>query len=181
MRLPTAQAPGVSFLFSFLFLLGYTACGRSEPKATSAQVTAPVTAPNRAEGLPAKGQRSSAAASPGAAHAKAPAQADDAAKIAAGTNQTGDALADKFADLETLCAALNKDYVDGTLTDYYQNLSLTTAFGKDLRRRGEASMKPGRILEAGLASLKKTLGQDNADDPATPACAQLFDELDDLE
>ena len=37
-------------------------------------------------------------------------------------------------------------------------------------------MKPGRILESGLAKLGKSAG-----DPALPACAQLFDELDDLE
>jgi hypothetical protein len=85
---------------------------------------------------------------------------------------------DRFADLEVLCAALNKDYVDGTLTDYYGALNgkMKTAFGDDLRRRGEASMEPGRILEAG----RKTLG-DAAGDPATPACDKLFDELDDLE
>lgn len=85
---------------------------------------------------------------------------------------------DRFADLEVLCAALNKDYVDGTLTDYYGALKgrMTTAFGDDLRRRGEASMEPGRILEAA----RKTLGV-AAGDPATPACDKLFDELDDLE
>ncbi len=57
---------------------------------------------------------------------------------------------------------------------------MKTAFGKDLRRRGESSMSPGRILEAGLKNLRQ--GHDkSAGEPAIPACTQLFDELDDLE
>ncbi len=201
MRLPT----GVTFFLSFLSLpliLSVAACGRDEPQAKSAQVAASVASnsaaaenptaskskgkgknKNEAEDRSASDKRSSATAPPrpphaaGSEHSKAPERPDDARNTAAATSQGSDARVDQFTDLETLCTALNKDYVDGTLTDYYQHLSLKTAFGKDLRRRGEASMKPGRILEAGL----KKLGRSEANDPATPACAQLFDELDDLE
>jgi len=81
-----------------------------------------------------------------------------------------------LADLELLCAALRRDYVDGTLTDYYRGLRPTSARGEALLREGEETPRPGRVLqaaarEAGIA----------AEDPAIPSCAALFAELDDLE
>ncbi|MEZ4448075.1 MAG: hypothetical protein R3B09_01265 [Nannocystaceae bacterium] len=93
-----------------------------------------------------------------------------------GADGAGEPRADRFADLELLCAALRRDYVDGTLTDYYRGLRPRTAFGADLLRRGEASMHPGRLLEAALRDMAKKPG-----DPATPACDALVGELDELE
>ena len=103
-------------------------------------------------------------ASPAAVSASAPAPApapDDPAAL--------------LADLEVLCAALRRDYVDGTLTDYYRGLTLRTSVGDDLRRRGEDTPHPGRLLEA-AARARGLL-----DHPAIPACAALFAELGDLE
>ncbi|MEZ4383101.1 MAG: hypothetical protein R3A79_17370 [Nannocystaceae bacterium] len=143
------------------------------PAADAPSLTAPEGAAAKARARPpGEGAERAATGSKGQVTAEARAAAPTPAD--AGDEPRGD----RFADLEVLCAALNKDYVDGTLTDYYGALKgkMTTAFGDDLRRRGEASMEPGRILEAA----RKTLG-DAAGDPATPACDKLFDELDDLE
>lgn len=127
-------------------------------------------------------------APPGGAHASAvaersagavkPAELAEPAEPAAIAEPAGvaDDRADRLADLELLCAALRRDYVDGTLTDYYGGLAPRTAFGQELRRRGEASMTPGRLLEAALRDMAKRPG-----DPTTPACDALVGELDELE
>jgi len=81
-----------------------------------------------------------------------------------------------LADLELLCAALRRDYVDGTLTDYYRGLTPASARGEALRREGEQTPRPGRVLEAGARAAGIA-----ADDPAIPSCTALFAELDDLE
>lgn len=81
-----------------------------------------------------------------------------------------------LADLELLCAALRRDYVDGTLTDYYRGLKPASARGQALLREGEETSRPGRVLEA-AAQAAGIAG----DDPALPSCAALFAELDDLE
>ncbi len=108
------------------------------------------------------------------ASAPPPASAGSAAATDA-TAAAGDRAA-ILADLELLCAALRRDYVDGTLTDYYAGLAPTTALGQDLRRRGEETMRPGRLLQAAARDLAIPAG-----DPAIPACNALFDDLDDLE
>ncbi len=180
-----------------VFALGPLGCGERAQPATpkAAPEAAPKTASPAADaGTPgaveAEAPPKPTAANPNTAAPPAdPSTRPGAAKLAAPSGEpsgddrgagaplpAGESRPARFADLETLCAALNHDYVDGTLTDYYRDLSIKTEFGADLRRRGEASMKPGRILEAG----RETLGE-RPGDPATPACEQLFDELDDLE
>lgn len=81
-----------------------------------------------------------------------------------------------LADLELLCAALRRDYVDGTLTDYYRGLKPASARGQALLREGEETSRPGRVLEAAARAAGIA-----GDDPALPSCAALFAELDDLE
>ena len=204
MRLrPLALSLGAALLGS-LCSLGPLGCGeRGEPAAAPSSTASPASA--RAESPrgtadaaepsaePAAKAESAAGAAPSAGvdrgkakpssdPGSAPARADQDDKrhdgdTPAAPPPAGEARGDHFADLETLCAALNRDYVDGTLTDYYHDLTLKTEFGAELRRRGEDSMKPGRILEAG----RKKLGERPSGDPPTPACDQLFDELDDLE
>ncbi len=84
------------------------------------------------------------------------------------------------ADLELLCAALNHDYVDGTLTDYYKDARPKTALGERLRREGDESTQPGRALAAAyLEHIAKHAAETPG--PDMPECARLFEELDDLE
>ncbi len=192
MRLrPLASSLGAALLLSF----GSLGCGdrsqSSAPKDASAPGDASPAAAPTAEGsaksAPAEGATKPNSAPTSAADEARPvaakivipgegATAPDQPGGAAAPLPEGESRADRFADLETLCAALVRDYVDGTLTDYYHDLTMKTEFGGDLRRRGEDSMKPGRILEAGQKKLGERPG-----DPATPSCEQLFDELDDLE
>ncbi len=84
--------------------------------------------------------------------------------------------ADKLADLDAMCEALDRDYVDGTLTDYYRDVEPTTAWGKQQRDAGNKSMKPGRLLEQAVAALDP-----DGDDPGLPNCRKLLDYLDDVE
>ena len=84
------------------------------------------------------------------------------------------------ADLEALCAALNHDYVDGTLTDYYREVHPTTPLGQQWKKAGEESVQPGRALAVAYAEhLARAPGE--APGEGMPACARLFEELDDLE
>jgi len=82
------------------------------------------------------------------------------------------------ADFEALCKALNHDYIDGTLTDYYGRVAPTTALGRKVRSEGNDSVTPGRDL---LAALTKFLGPGNSPDPQMPHCMELIDQIDELE
>ena len=83
-----------------------------------------------------------------------------------------------IADFEKLCAALNHDYIDGTLTDYYKDVKPRTVVGAKARKEGEAADKPGRAL---AASIQAFLGSGVAPGEDMPECRKLLDELDDLE
>ncbi len=84
--------------------------------------------------------------------------------------------ADKLADLDAMCKALDHDYVDGTLTDYYRDIEPRTEWGKAQRDAGNESIKPGRLLESAVAELSP-----GANDPALTNCRKLLDYLDDVE
>lgn len=84
--------------------------------------------------------------------------------------------ADKLADLDDMCRALDHDYVDGTLTDYYGDLKPRTQWGAAQREAGDATMRPGRLLEAAVAELSP-----GAKDPALEHCRKLLDYLDEVE
>ena len=84
--------------------------------------------------------------------------------------------ADKLADLDDLCKALDHDYVDGTLSDYYRGIEPRTAWGKAQRDAGNESIQPGRLLEKAVAELSP-----GAKDPALEHCRKLLDYLDDVE
>ena len=88
---------------------------------------------------------------------------------------TDDQRADKLADLDDLCKALDHDYVDGTLSDYYRGIEPRTAWGKAQRDAGNESIQPGRLLEKAVAELA------GAKDPALEHCRKLLDYLDDVE
>jgi hypothetical protein len=83
---------------------------------------------------------------------------------------------DKLADLEDLCKALDRDYVDGTLSDYYRDIEPRTEWGKAQRDAGNESMQPGRLLEKAVAELSA-----DTKDPALEHCRKLLDYLDDVE
>jgi hypothetical protein len=82
----------------------------------------------------------------------------------------------KLADLDDLCKALDHDYVDGTLSDYYRGIDPRTAWGKALRDAGNESIHPGRLLEKAVAELSP-----GAEDPTLEHCRKLLDYLDDVE
>jgi hypothetical protein len=84
--------------------------------------------------------------------------------------------ADKLADLDALCKAVDHDYDDGTLTDYYRDLEPRTEWGKAQRDAGNESIQPGRLLEKAVAELSP-----GAKDPALGHCRKLLDYLDDVE
>jgi hypothetical protein len=84
--------------------------------------------------------------------------------------------ADKLADLDAMCKALNHDYDDGTLTDYYRDIQPKTAWGKKLREAGNESIQPGRLLEKAMTELSA-----GANEPALGNCRTLLDYLDDVE
>lgn len=82
------------------------------------------------------------------------------------------------ADFEALCKALNHDYIDGTLTDYYGRVTPTTALGRKVRTEGNASVTPGRDL---IAALTTFLGPDHPPGSQMPHCNELIDQIDELE
>jgi hypothetical protein len=84
--------------------------------------------------------------------------------------------ADKLADLDALCKALDHDYIDGTLSDYYRGIEPRTAWGKAQRDAGNLSIQPGRLLEKAVAELSP-----GAKDPELEHCRKLLDYLDDVE
>lgn len=78
-------------------------------------------------------------------------------------------------DLEAMCAAVDHDYVDGTLSDYFAGLETRSPWGAALEKRAADSMTPGRELQKAAAAA----GLDGPKLP--PSCAKLFDYLDDVE
>lgn len=82
--------------------------------------------------------------------------------------------ADKLADLDAMCKALDHDYVDGTLTDYYRDIEPRTEWGKAQRDAGNESIKPGRLLEQAVEQLSPGANE-------LPNCRKLLDYLDDVE
>lgn len=84
--------------------------------------------------------------------------------------------AERVADLDMLCAALDRDYVDGTLSDYYAKLEPRTEWGRERLREGEETITPGRLLQQAATSIAADL-----DSPGLAHCKQLFDVLDELE
>ncbi|HVH97169.1 MAG TPA: hypothetical protein VM869_00600 [Enhygromyxa sp.] len=83
--------------------------------------------------------------------------------------------ADKLADLDALCKALDHDYVDGTLSDYYRDVEPRTEWGKAQREAGNQSIQPGRLLEKAVAELAPTAAE------PVEHCRKLLDYLDDVE
>lgn len=84
--------------------------------------------------------------------------------------------AERLADLDMLCAALEHDYVDGTLSDYYAKLEPNTAWGRERLREGEESITPGTLLQQAATSIAAPL-----DEPGLVHCKRLFEVLDELE
>ncbi len=76
-----------------------------------------------------------------------------------------------LADLAKMCRSLHDDYGDGTLSDFFSGLKITSPWGKDLAARARASITPGRVLAAHAPS----------NTALPPECQRLFEELDDLE
>ena len=82
----------------------------------------------------------------------------------------------ELKDLGAMCAALDHDYIDGTLSDYYAEVKPATAWGERVKKAGDAADQPGRHLEGEAKSLTETAGLELPE-----ACTELFDVLDDLE
>jgi hypothetical protein len=123
---------------------------------------------------PASGASSTSASAP------TPAPARPASASASATEQPSPSAApdhaERLADLDMLCAALDRDYVDGTLSDYYAKLEPRTAWGRERLREGEDSITPGRLLQQAATSIAADL-----DSPALARCKPLFEVLDELE
>ena len=83
---------------------------------------------------------------------------------------------DKLADLDDLCEAVDHDYKDGTLGDYYAGLEMRTDWGKAQLAAGNASITPARLLEEAVAELSP-----GAAAPALAHCRILLDYIDDVE
>lgn len=79
-------------------------------------------------------------------------------------------------ELEAMCAAVDHDYIDGTLTDYFRNVKSTTTWGAALQAKADESTTPGRVL---LEAMKQA-GID-ATDTRVPACGRIFEYIDDVE
>lgn len=84
--------------------------------------------------------------------------------------------ADELADLDDLCAALDHDYKDGTLRDYYAKVEMRTEWGKAQLEAGDEAMQPGRLLEKAVAELDPS-----GDAPELGNCRTLLDYIDDVE
>jgi len=84
--------------------------------------------------------------------------------------------ADKLADLDALCAAVDHDYKDGTLGDYYAKVELRTDWGRAQRDAGNESIQPARLLEKAVAALDP-----KGEEPALGHCRTLLDYIDDVE
>jgi hypothetical protein len=86
-------------------------------------------------------------------------------------------LTAKLADLDAMCEALNRDYGDGTLGDYYAGLVPRTDWGKQQIAAGNATIQPGRLLERAVAELAPG---DPLDD-RLGHCRKLLEYLDEVE
>ncbi|PRP93012.1 hypothetical protein ENSA5_45730 [Enhygromyxa salina] len=75
-----------------------------------------------------------------------------------------------------MCKAVDHDYGDGTLGDYYRGLKARTAWGQAQLAAGNESITPGRLLEKAVAELDP-----GAKDPILEHCRKLLDYLDDVE
>ena len=105
------------------------------------------------------------AATPPEAEAKAP---KEPAKATIGEAE--------IKELEAMCAAVDHDYIDGTLTDYFRNVKSQTDWGKGVQKKADESTTPGRVL---LAEMKD--GGLEPTDARVPACGRIFDYIDDVE
>jgi hypothetical protein len=145
-----------------LVVLGSSLACKSEESATKPE-TKPEAARDRE---PERGPKPEAGPTPHVEpeSAATPSVADDAER------------ADKLADLDALCKAVDHDYVDGTLSDYYRDIEPRTDWGKAQRDAGNQSIQPGRLLEKAVAELSP-----DAKDPALEHCRKLLDYLDDVE
>lgn len=92
------------------------------------------------------------------------------------TSPTDPQLDAKLADLDAMCEALNRDYGDGTLGDYYAGLVPRTDWGKQQVAAGNATIQPGRLLERAIAELAPGPQLDRIGH-----CGKLLDYLDDVE
>lgn len=82
----------------------------------------------------------------------------------------------ELADLSALCAAIDHDYIDGTLSDYYADVEPGTQWGTATMKAGDVADQPGRHLEGAAKELTSATGM------AMPAaCTKFFPQLDDLE
>jgi hypothetical protein len=82
----------------------------------------------------------------------------------------------KLRDLDELCEAVDHDYGDGTLGDYYADVKPRTAWGKAQMKAGNESIQPGRLLEKAVAELSP-----GAKHPSLAHCRKLLDYLDEVE
>jgi len=104
-----------------------------------------------------------------------PSAPEDARNLAANTATKAEPRSKigktRDAELAKMCQSLHDDYGDGTLSDFFSDLEITSAWARDLSKRAQASITPGRVLAAAAPQ-----------DTALPApCRRLFEELDDLE
>ncbi len=83
--------------------------------------------------------------------------------------------ATEIADLERMCAAVDHDYVDGTLSDYFADTKSETTWGRELQARADESTTPGREL------LRAARSRGWTPQLGAPSCVRLFDYLDDVE
>jgi hypothetical protein len=103
-------------------------------------------------------------------------------------------LADKLADLDDMCKALNRDYGDGTLGDYYAGFEPRTSWGKQQITAGNESTQPGRLLERAMVELSAPVsGAGELSAPVSDAgelapgsdalahCRKLLEYLDEVE
>ena len=79
-------------------------------------------------------------------------------------------------ELEAMCAAVDHDYIDGTLSDYFRDVKSQTDWSKGVQAKADESTTPGRVLlaamkDAGVAETDKRL----------PACGRIFEYIDDVE
>jgi len=80
------------------------------------------------------------------------------------------------ADLDHLCAALDHDYIDGTLSDYYGEVEPVTDWGNEVRDAGNEADLPGRHLQKEAKAFTDATGE-----PMPASCTELFAQLEDLE
>ena len=133
------------------------ACG--DASAPDPAITTPAASPQAGAGTPGEAGMGSAAG-----------RANDPASPKAAL----DAAA--LADLEAMCAAVDHDYNDGTLSDYFRGLECQSDWGKSLRKEADESVSPGRLLLARANEHGLQLDAQHA-----PACARLAGYIDDVE